>query len=133
MPKYYEEGQPFKFILDEDPEVIPVDENPSRIKINQVSNVIPLLIDCDIDGESHKISGYIDYETQRIIISDTSNIPDMEDFKERVILFLRQRAMKYSSLLNKDIPPEAYEQLEKGRSYGNPKNMKPDDFRRNNA
>jgi len=129
MPKYYEEGKPFKFILDDDPEVIPVEEKDSRVKINNVSNVIPLRIGCEIDGEPHEISGYVDYETQRVIIPDGNNIPDLEEFKEQVMLFLRRRAMRYAPL-NKDIPPEVYDQLKKGQSYGNPKNMKPEDFRR---
>lgn len=131
MPKYYEEGKPFKFILDDDPEVIPVEDKDSRVKINGVSNVIPLRIRCEIDNEPHEISGYVDYETQQIIVEDNSMqfIPDMDEFKEKVMLFLRRRAMRYAPL-NKDIPPEVYEQLKKGQSYGNPKNMKPEDFRR---
>jgi hypothetical protein len=129
MAKYYEEGQPFKFILDDDPEVIPVNE--SRIQINQVSNVIPLRIEFEIDGEVRRVSGFINYENQHLEIEDI-DLPEgveVEEFKELVMLFLRRRAMKYAAL-NKDIPPEVYEQLEKGQGYGNPKNMKPDDFRR---
>lgn len=129
MAKYYEEGQPFKFILDDDPEVIPVNE--SKIKINQVSNVIPLRIEFEIDGEVCRVSGFINYENQHLEVEDV-DLPEgvtMQEFKELVMLFLRRRAMKYAAL-NKDIPPEVYEQLEKGQAYGNPKTMKPDDFRR---
>lgn len=116
----YQEGTPFQFTCDCEPSdavVEPVTPNPdaNRIRITGVANMMPLEIRCEIDGQKYQFLGYIDYETQRLVV-DSNMIPNFEVFREKVFDFLQKRvATKYPLDLN--VPDDAYEQFTTGMNY----------------
>jgi len=83
-----------------------------EISISKVTNLIPVRIDCVIDGVERSVHAYIDYDTQAVSGLDESFSPiDIPGFIIAVKAFLNQQVLEV------DVPVEVIQQYQKGTSF----------------
>jgi hypothetical protein len=81
------------------------------IKILKIRNLIPVRIDCKLNGEEKEVYAYIDYEMQSITGLDEIPVP-VPDFLEAVKVFIKQQES-----IEFDIPQEVVQQYKKGSAF----------------
>ena len=90
------------------------------MKILKVTNLIPVKVDYELNGDRKSVFGYIDYESQMLSgfeevwnnrPVDSSRDDIIHEFTESVKSFLNQLELEF------EIPAEVYKEHEKGKSF----------------